>query len=726
MKRIQIISNNLKTETMRNEKNERGRSQLRKRMNHFAATLVAIQMLIIAVILPGCTKEDHERSLSGAHSSDADSWKYRTSEKLSVVSVDPVNLSTNVPVTTSLTITVNQELKSWMKSFISVDLKDGTTKISGTISFKDRKVSFKPAVNLKPGIVYSTTFNYGIKNADNDDHDGDNDDHDGDKEDDDDDASATPTYSWSFTTAGGTVVPPVTSDVTAPTISTVVPAGNALSVAASTKLTVTFSEAMNASTINTTTVNLKQGTTAVPGTVAYSNNVATFTPSAALAGGKIYTATVTTGVKDAAGNALASNYTWNFTTATIATTDVTAPTVQSVVPLSNATSVAINSKVTATFSEPMNSGTITTASFTLKHGTTSVAGTVAYSGNVATFTPSAALAGSTAYTATITTASKDAAGNALASNYSWNFTTITVTASDVTPPTVQSVVPLSNATSVALNSKVTATFNEAMTSATITSATFTLKQGTTSVAGTVSYSGNVATFTPSAALTGSKVYTATVTTGVKDAAGNALAANYTWNFTTVAPADVTPPTVQSVVPLNSATSVAVNSKVTATFSEPMNSGTITTSTFTLKQGTTAVAGTVSYSGNVATFTPSAALAGSKVYTATLTTGVKDVAGNALATYTWSFTTVATTTGLSFAADVIPVLGLCNNCHTHGWTTSSVASTYYTNLVNGGYVNPSAPTTSKIYSMLNSGHASSISAADRNKILTWMSEGSKNN
>jgi hypothetical protein len=45
------------------------------------------------------------------------------------------------------------------------------------------------------------------------------------------------------------------------------------------------------------------------------------------------------------------------------------------------------------------------------------------SGNTATFTPTAGLAGSTQYTATITTAAKDAAGIALAANYSWTFTT---------------------------------------------------------------------------------------------------------------------------------------------------------------------------------------------------------------------------------------------------------------------------------------------------------------
>ncbi|PKP38872.1 MAG: hypothetical protein CVT98_04470, partial [Bacteroidetes bacterium HGW-Bacteroidetes-15] len=119
-----------------------------------------------------------------------------------------------------------------------------------------------------------------------------------------------------------------------------------------------------------------------------------------------------------------------------------------------------------------------------------------------------------------------------------------------------------------------------------------------------------------------------------------------------------------------------------------------------------------------------------VYTATITTGAKDVAGNAIAaSKVWSFTTLApVATGLSFANDVMPTLSKCNNCHTHPWTTSTVASTYYTNLVNGGYVNPTDYTTSKIYNKLSGGHpgGTSISTTEINKILDWMKEGSKNN
>jgi hypothetical protein len=67
---------------------------------------------------------------------------------------------------------------------------------------------------------------------------------------------------------------------------------------------------------------------------------------------------------------------------------------------------------------------------------------------------------------------------------------------------------------------------------TVTNVTFTLKQGTAPVSGTVNYAGVTATFTPSSSLAASTVYTATITTVVKDLAGNTLASNFIWSFTT--------------------------------------------------------------------------------------------------------------------------------------------------------------------------------------------------
>ena len=101
---------------------------------------------------------------------------------------------------------------------------------------------------------------------------------------------------------------------------------------------------------------------------------------------------------------------------------------------------------------------------------------------------------------------------------------------DATPPTVSSTNPGNATAGAAINQKLTANFSEAVASASCTTATFTLAQGTTPVAGAVSCVGSTAVFAPTTNLTASLPYTATLTTGFKDLAGNALAANRIWTF----------------------------------------------------------------------------------------------------------------------------------------------------------------------------------------------------
>jgi hypothetical protein len=109
--------------------------------------------------------------------------------------------------------------------------------------------------------------------------------------------------------------------------------------------------------------------------------------------------------------------------------------------------------------------------------------------------------------------------------------------------------------------------------------------------------------------------------------------------------DTQDPSVTSTTPTSGATGVAANSNIVATFSETMDSSTISTGTFTLRDNNAAaVTGSVSYSGNTATFNPTNDLQPNTVYTASLSTSVEDMAGNSLpSTYSWSFTTAGSTT-----------------------------------------------------------------------------------
>ena len=211
---------------------------------------------------------------------------------------------------------------------------------------------------------------------------------------------------------------------------------------------------------------------------------------------------------------------------------------------------------------------------------------------------------------------------------------------DTTAPAVSSTTPAADATGVAVNAAITATFSEKIDASTITTSTFSLNN---SVTGAVTYdsTNNIATFTPSTKLAYDTTYTATITTGVKDAAGNALAADYTWSFTTGTAADTTAPTVTATNPANNATNAAVNASITATFSEDVVSASVNSNTFTLTCSATTVMGTVAYdsSTRTATFTPIVVLPASTDCSATITMGVEDLAGHPMAAnYQWSFTT----------------------------------------------------------------------------------------
>jgi len=177
---------------------------------------------------------------------------------------------------------------------------------------------------------------------------------------------------------------------------------------------------------------------------------------------------------------------------------------------------------------------------------------------------------------------------------------------DTTAPQVASVTPANGATDVPMTANVSATFNEGMQAP--EAGAFTLEGPAGPVAGTVSYTPATwtMTFTPDSALASNTPYTATLSTGIKDLAGNPLAAPYVWTFTTEY-VDLTAPTVTAVFPANGATQVPLDSVIWATFSEPVTG--VNETSFTVTGLAGPIAGTVSYdpATRTATFTPTASL-----------------------------------------------------------------------------------------------------------------------
>lgn len=536
----------------------------------------------------------------------------------------------------------------------------GVTPVPGTVTSLGTSATFTPSTPLANSTIYTGTITTGAKDLAGN--------------------SLATAFVWSFKTGA-------LADSIAPTVTVTSPANTAPAVPVNRKIGIAFSEVMDPLTVSTATVTLKgPGTTPVTGAVTIVGSSALFTPAANLANNTLYSVTVTTGVKDLAGNAMTSNYIFTFTTAAVATTDevpttdVIAPTVTLTSPTNAAIAVPVNRNVNVSFSETMDSSTITALTFAMKGpGGVAVPGAVSAIDTSATFIPANLLANNALYTVTVTSGVKDLAGNAMAANYVFTFTT--GLAADTTKPTVIATINANGATNVPTNAKAGATFSEVMDNLTITNQSFTLKQGSTNVSGVVTYSGVNALFTPNAILSANTVYTATITTGAKDLAGNALANNYVWSWTTAAAADTTRPTVILVNPADLATDVAINSAVHATFSKAMDPLSISTASVTLKTGVTPVTGLVAYDAitKIATFTPSGNLATNTTYTATIANSAADLAGNTLLNNkVWSFTTAAAT-----VPPVVPPASHLGSAGTYGiMATAEITNTGAATKVNG--------------------------------------------
>jgi len=312
-----------------------------------------------------------------------------------VVSTDPINGATNVITAKVISAVFNEPMDASTINQTTFKLRQGTALIAGTVNYSGITATFTPVTVLNANTVYTATISKEVRDPAGN--------------------SMIADYTWSFNTGAVPIV--VSTD----------PANGATNVAINKIVTATFSTNMNPATINATTFILKQGSVNVPGVITYSGMTATFTPAVPFTPSTLYTGTITTGAKDVAGNALASDYTWSFATGSL-------PTVVATDPVNGATGVALNKVITATFSTTMDPTTINTTTFLLKQGVNSITGTVSYSGTTASFTPASPLLPGTVYTATITNAVKNTAGNAMAANYTWSFTTAVAIPPPPPPP----------------------------------------------------------------------------------------------------------------------------------------------------------------------------------------------------------------------------------------------------------------------------------------------------
>ena len=389
----------------------------------------------------------------------------------------------------------------------------------------------------------------------------------------------------------------------------------------------------------------------------------------------------------------ASNY-WVDVVYTTSGADTTKPTVTDRSPASGATGVATSSSITATFSESVQDSTITWA--VTGPGTTAVSGTKTYASSTrtATFTPSAALATSTSFSVTLSGA-QDAAGNAMAP-LTWTFTTAAAAGACPCSIWASSAVPGTASTAddsaVELGVKFRSTqagyitgirfykgsgnsgthvgslWNTSGTK--LASVTFSgesstgwqqalfagpvaVTAGTTYVASYYApvgrYSSNNSYFAGAATTNGPLTALRNGTDGGNGvykygASGYPTSSYQSSNywvdvvFSTTAN-DTTAPSVSTKAPADDATGVAATAPVSATFSEPVTSSSIS---MVLKDDSGAtVPSSVAYDAPTqrATLTPTSTLSYSSKYKVTVS-GAQDSAGNTMTSTSWSFTTGA--------------------------------------------------------------------------------------
>lgn len=310
-----------------------------------------------------------------------------------VLSSTPTADDVDVPTNSAIEITFSKEMDPATINASTFTLMEGANSVAGTFSYADVTSVFTPTSDLKGNSTFIGTLTVGALDIEG--------------------LALKNEYVFSFNTGAA-------PDIDAPLVTVTDPLNEAIDVELNALISITFNEGMDVSTLNATSFFVKQGANSVEGAISYANHIATFTPNADLENGLLFSVTVTTDVKDMAGNAIAAANLWSFTTDA-------KPTVTSIEPLDNATNVARNKVITISFNEEMDVSTINSTSFVLMEGSNAITGTIDHSSKSASFIPTTSLGSNLTYTATVNTDAKDLAGNSIAAAETWSFTTGTDT-----------------------------------------------------------------------------------------------------------------------------------------------------------------------------------------------------------------------------------------------------------------------------------------------------------
>ncbi len=316
--------------------------------------------------------------------------------------------------------------------------------------------------------------------------------------------------------------------------------------------------------------------------------------------------------------------------------DTTRPTVTGTTPSADATGFTVAGNIVVTFSEPIDSSSVTSTSFRVNEGSpvTLVAspsgfitGTISVVGNVVTFNPDEDLKVGTNYTVILDSSIKDKAGNSLSESFSIEFATFM----DLESPFVVNVSPNPGSSDIDPGSNIVVTFSEPIDQSTVDSITFSVTSNGTSISGTYAFSSNsvTVTFNPYNDFQDYADCNIQLTSGIQDLVGNPLSIGVFESSFTIS--DLNSPTVLNITPDSGSTEVDPTSIIVVEFSEPIDTATITASTFKVSSGGINISGVFTFSSSTDTvmFTPDSELQDNTTCNIQLTSGIKDIAGNPL-------------------------------------------------------------------------------------------------
>lgn len=429
------------------------------------------------------------------------------SDSLIINSTNPSSDEIDIPVNTSINAIFNKQLNPSSIHENSFQVFEDTSAVTGTIDCNDSTATFIPSRNFSENTRITVRISADVADIDGN--------------------RMNEEYEWSFFTGEESTVP-------RPVITATNPSNGASEIPVTSAVMATFNDAMDASTVNTATFLLRLGSTNIAGEVNYADQKAVFGPNGNLQKGQTYRATVTDEVRNQHGQPLSENYNWQFTTEE-EDADEKPPQVNATNPGDGENNVPVNSTVSATFSEQIDPSTISAETFTLSENGDRIDGDVQYSNRTATFNPSSNLQYGSTYRAQISTEVEDLAGNQLEESHQWTFRT--EEPEDNSPPEVVETDPEDDEEEVSRDVTITAEFNEPLDPATVNDETVILERerfffGPERVGIEVSYSDNVISINPNGRLRKEEDYTVRLTTGITDAAGNALRNEYEWEFET--------------------------------------------------------------------------------------------------------------------------------------------------------------------------------------------------